>query len=576
MGRLFPRADKNLRTTALCLTLLLGLASSAFAQWTPDGVKVCGFTGTQGRAVALPDGRGGATIAWEDYRNSTLGPHTFVQRIDAAGVPQWAQDGIRLRMFPSGDRNPKLAPDGRGGTIVAFRADGGGIYAQRIDADGSMLWIENGVALFPGSEVFSLAGMVSDGAGGAIVAWIDNRDLNQDLYVQRVSADGVVLWGNSGLPVCVADGLQQPAYIVPDDHGGAILAWSDKRALTTDIYAQRVDETGSPLWLLDGVPVCTESHYQEIGGLVAVGGGGAIVTWSDNRGPNVVHIYAQRLNAVGKVSWKPDGVLVSGEAYGQSRPVIARDGANGAIIAWEGDRNVGSDVRAQRIQASGRTLWTPGGVTLCTAAGYREFPEIVADGAGGAVITWSDTRGDDMTDIYGQRVNATGTAAWSLDGVALSTSGSARLVQTTTDSSGGAIVVWNDISNGVDQDVFANHVDANGSVATALYRKELTVAQQSSAAPSVGAVLSPNSPNPFSVSTHFDLSLVDEGGATVDVFDVAGRRVRHLDIARGNAALVTVAFDGRDDQGRPLPSGVYFYRATTAGAHLTRKMLLLR
>ena len=60
--------------------------------------------------------------------------------------------------------------------------------------------------------------IVSDGAGGAIVTWLDHRNgtvfSNADIYAQRVSAAGVPLWTADGVALCTAAGNQQYPTIV--------------------------------------------------------------------------------------------------------------------------------------------------------------------------------------------------------------------------------------------------------------------------------------------------------------------------------------------------------------------------
>jgi hypothetical protein len=63
---------------------------------------------------------------------------------------------------------------------------------------------------------------------------------------------------------------------------------------------------------------------------------------------------------------------------------------------------------------------------------------------------------------------------------------------------------------------------------------------------------------------------------TIDVFDVAGRRVRALEVKGAKAGWNRVPFAGRDDRDRPLASGVYFYRVKAAGATITKKMVIAR
>ncbi len=80
-------------------------------------------------------------------------------------------------------------------------------------------------------------------------------------------------------------------------------------------------------------------------------------------------------------------------------------------------------------------------------------------------------------------------------------------------------------------------------------------------------------PNPFQSSTMIRFSLARAGGVDLAIYDVSGRRVRSLldrDVAVG---YHTADWDGRDDAGRPVGSGVYFCRMLSGGESQTRKLM---
>jgi hypothetical protein len=84
-----------------------------------------------------------------------------------------------------------------------------------------------------------------------------------------------------------------------------------------------------------------------------------------------------------------------------------------------------------------------------------------------------------------------------------------------------------------------------------------------------------NVPNPFSGATELRIGLPAAGEVTLEVYDVAGKRVaaRATRLAAGWQRMV---FEGRDDAGRLLPSGVYFCRVSAAGGSATRKVVIQR
>ncbi|HUI11529.1 MAG TPA: carboxypeptidase regulatory-like domain-containing protein [Bacteroidota bacterium] len=108
-----------------------------------------------------------------------------------------------------------------------------------------------------------------------------------------------------------------------------------------------------------------------------------------------------------------------------------------------------------------------------------------------------------------------------------------------------------------------------------------SVAPVSGAAPSSYA-LSQNYPNPFNPSTKISFTLPQAGVVTLRVFNLLGQQVATLVNGQLGAGLHEMTWDGRDDEGRGLASGVYFYRIHVSGPDgraaydAIRKMLLLK
>ena len=90
------------------------------------------------------------------------------------------------------------------------------------------------------------------------------------------------------------------------------------------------------------------------------------------------------------------------------------------------------------------------------------------------------------------------------------------------------------------------------------------------------AVLYPNAPNPFAASTRIRFELAEPVHVTLTIYDLLGRKIRVLvDEAHGPGRYART-WNGRDGEGRTVPSGVYLYRMTAGGIEERGKMLLLR
>lgn len=85
-----------------------------------------------------------------------------------------------------------------------------------------------------------------------------------------------------------------------------------------------------------------------------------------------------------------------------------------------------------------------------------------------------------------------------------------------------------------------------------------------------------NVPNPFNPETRIDFSLVEAGVATLRVYDAQGRAIRTLMNELRPKGRYSVHWDGRDDSGNRMASGVYFYELTIGGDRSSRKMILLK
>ena len=92
-----------------------------------------------------------------------------------------------------------------------------------------------------------------------------------------------------------------------------------------------------------------------------------------------------------------------------------------------------------------------------------------------------------------------------------------------------------------------------------------------------GVTLAPCHPNPFNPNTTIRYGLPGPNAVNLEIFDVAGRLVRRLkDGAVEPAGFHQVTWQGRDDRGRELGSGVYLYRLTVGEVVKTRSMTLVR
>src|SRR5262245_12220531 len=576
---------KHVPLALLAAGLVLGALTvprPARAEWPAFGRAISTASLSQTHSVATTDGADGAIIAWQDSRFP--GVNIFAQRVLASGELDlaWTVDGQALMTDPlvpssaeGGNASPVIVSDGAGGAIVAWQ-DGRSpitetdIFAQHILATGQLdrAWPANGRAVVAIAGLQNELVMTSDGAGGAIIAWMDTRPGTSvvDIFAQHVLASGVVdsRWPANGLAVVTAPGRQEFPAIVSDGAGGAIISWDDGRSTATgiDVFAQHVLVSGvvDPAWPVNGRAVCVAGGGQGRGTITTDGARGAILAWSDGRVLNTFHIFAHHVLASGVVdpAWPVNGRAISAAGFLESQPLAVPDGAGGAVVTWQA-LDVHLNMFAQHITAAGVVdpRWPARGRALSVTPREQTGAEIVSDGAGGAIVAWEDS-----SDVFAQHVLASGVLdpTYPDTGRALvildSEQGDIAVVAT---SGSGAIVAWSDTRNGKDTDVYAlqvlvaNTVDVPGPEPAAL------------------ALLRP-SPNPANGPVTLRFVLTREAPVDLAIFDVSGRRVRKLARGARPAGPHTITWDLRDESGRAVGAGLYFARLEAEGRSLTRML----
>jgi hypothetical protein len=662
------------RTTSLRDIYVQRVNASGIPQWTANGVAIRADldSTTAWEPVIASDGLGGAIIAWDDVRDGSGSTSwdIYVQRVAPAGVPVWTPNGVPLCTFNETQYDPFIVQDDVGGAIVAWVDNrfqfNTSIFAQRVTSSGMPAWTADGISICQaggdqshpvvkrGSTVF-----------GAIIAWEDHRLGHWDIYAQRVDLAGNVLWQANGEPVSsVANGQRYPE-IISDGSGGAVIAWEDQRNGTGDIYAQRIDATAANYWLLNGALVCAAPDEQTMPRLVGDGAGGAVITWLDHRSGTHNDIYAQRMAGSGGFLWTFNGAPIVTSVGDKAAPDLISDGGGFGIVGWEDYRSVDGDIYAQRVEftygqwggpepvlnaivdmpldqgsfvelewaaadrdvvgdplidyysvwrgtdAPGGTLWEEIGTQDATAqatyamivptlfnwpaAGPAEHQfKVLSHATENPEVTWSSAvlTGHSVDNLAPPappfltawrlasgdvELHWNQAAAPDLDHYSIYRSTSPGVVP-----SGGTFLANSPDTFAVDTDPAASSVyyvvtahDVNGNEGSASNEAQVGPVTGMGDAPALASLtVLANVPNPFSASTTLRIGLPRDAQVAIDVFDVAGRRVLGRSLRLG-AGWRDVAIDARSEFG-PLPSGVYFYRVTAAGETRTRKMVIER
>lgn len=449
-------------------------------KWAKEGKPVCSDAGDENNVTLV------STIAsntqmfiWERTvgNNSIL----YAQKLDNYGNPQWETNGMRIATSEAGQNEAVAVPDEQGGMIVAWadlrELNASRIFIQRLNGNGLPLMNKKGLKIEAehksvNAEIKGLKVLPSR-RGEFFVVWEDGRNgkENTDIYMQKLDRLGNPVWRQGGISICSMKGNQERPILVEDGVGGVFITWIDFRDTEFDayIYSQRINPDGLKQWKADGVPVTRAKKSKSQVKMVSDGKEGVVVCWVDTRyySQTGFDIYVQRVNYTGTAMWGENGKVLAREAGIQTSPSMAGDDEGGAFIAWMDDRNGYANIFMQHLNSYGINVWEQGGRRINTVSWHQRSPQIGRNFRGDLYLAWQDAgAGDGNEKVLINLLTARGIKLWGEKGINVSTTfGAQTKPRLRVDADGNAFVTWLD-ARGSNSDVrmYAQKFNIGGEI----------------------------------------------------------------------------------------------------------------
>jgi hypothetical protein len=436
--------------------------------WPEGGLPVRVAPASQTQLTVDSDGNGGAYVGWMDDHIMETGRNICAQRITINAGLAWSDTGIVVCDTTGDQEAPKLCPDGQGGIYMVwedkridYNAD---LYIQHMNSAGQKLFPEaQGRMLIDGPARQSEPRIVNDESGNAIVMWLDTRNdvqnLFNDIYAQKITSNGTFLWTTGGAPVCTEPSDQTQARFDTDGTGGIVVSWMDERngneTPNNNIFAQRINSNGTPVWTTNGKPVCEMNGYQFFP-LVRAFPSYTLIAWGDERTGSPGIYYQKVNNTDGNPVLSPNGVtLVWGISGNADHVKMLASGQNKFFIFYQDLREgpKGYQAYVQMIDENGLTYLAQDGVKICPDPTFnlqkgQELIDVCTDGNNGALAVWQDHRDSNIygSQIYAQRVTSSGTLAWNSAGIRVAPYDSEeKEPRIISDGANGGIIVWSEV-----------------------------------------------------------------------------------------------------------------------------------
>lgn len=596
-----------LRPRALLFLISVGFSaialSTAVAQsGEPHLLSSCShcwpLSGVHPNSLMAPDGAGGTYVVWVDgsfrWRLQRL-------RADLTIPKPWPAAGLSLTTERQSTRiYPVLAADGSGGVYVAWseQASNGDMSAWllRVRPDGRPArgWPDSGVVLTGPSPMVTYPALVRSGKGAA-VAWLEARNGGGWIRLAARDANGRALahWPADGISLQACECSPGDATLLASDgRAGLFLAWTEMRERLSDLKVSYISELAGTARTWTAVSKAVPPHAVQLDDhpeLVTDGLGGVIAVWADERsldggtGRDLTDTFGQRMTSSAQEVWTPaaqgNHPIAAGPGY-QMNPHVMGDGKGGAFFSWnEQGPFAATSGRVQHLDSRGRVApgWPVGGRAL-----GLEVASLIPDLESSPFAIWTDSSG-----AYLQRFEPRSSAEPSLAvPYFLGPMAGRTNVRIASDGRGGAFMAWEergetqtpgdgsrvptDDPRRLQLKVRIQHLSLESGVASPI--AELPTRD----APAISFAVHPIAPNPARGSCRIAFDLPTSGPVTIDVFDIAGRRVaRVADKQLFESGPQSVSWDLGDRRGRRVAAGLYFVRVVAGRNQAVARIIVM-
>lgn len=466
--------------------------------------------------------------------------------------------------------DPYVAMNETGNFVICWRDDRNGnsdIYAQLYNSLGNLQGLNFKVNNIAGSSRQRYPSVAMDRAGNFVICWENDRDGTYNIYAQRYDSLGIPQVSNFKVSDYLFLCREFDPSISMDSVGNFVICWKDDRSGNYDIYYQLYNSSGIPQGPNSKVNDDEGSAYQDEPSIAMDGVGNFIICWMDGRNGNW-DIYYQLYSSSG-VPQGSNFIVNDDTSSRQGYPSVAMDRAGNFVICWQDDRNGNLDIYHQLYNLFGSPQGSNLKVNDDPGLSSQEWPSVAMDPlANRFMIVWTDFKNSaDNPEIMAQKYE-NGSPIGSNFQINESDLFPNTKQQSETGSiacnSDQVVFTWQDARQLKGRDIYAKLTD--WKLAVGIKETECSDFH-----------LGQNYPNPFNASTSIKYTLPQKAHVKIDIYNIQGQLVRTLSKGEESSGTHIAVWDGKDNIGKNVSSGVYFFQLKTpTGVQEIRKMLLLR
>jgi hypothetical protein len=371
---------------------------------------------------SVGDQNGGAFIFWEDNLTGLQNEIRFMH-IGPNGDISFRADGKRISEKTGNQDNPVSVSAGKNSAVVAWKdyslSRTGDLFAQKVQANGSILWKPEGVKINRLNKEISDYSLYVNQQSEVFISYIGKEPghiLNSQLELQKISPSGKFLFDSSSINVSSSASSKLIPTVISDDSGGVYLFWIESAGTRGIICSQHFDKAGKRLWGKKSLRI-TDKSLNIITFTAIRSGSDIYIAYQDLKKNKT--IYHQLLDPKGKMLWGENGRIIDDSKGIQSNPQMISSPEH-MILSWTNETNNDRDIHIQKYDRNGIPMWKKSGLPVIKMNGDQFGQKLIPDDHDGTIVAWLDRRTASVTgNIYAQRIKSDGKIMWDSKGIAI-------------------------------------------------------------------------------------------------------------------------------------------------------------
>ena len=443
------------------------IVPSSFGQWVSNpgiNTEIVSNVLNPVNLSAVTDGSGGGFVFWQDSKIDGLKRVYFIHFDNDASI-SFRTDGKRVTLAKEQQVNPIAKYSNDGKSVVLWygidERDRGDLYVQKLSPKGSLLWSESGIKITNTQDDVNDYSMVVDKIGNLYISYLAKEPGflgDYKVMLKKINFDGTL--DSTEVLVYRSNNRMSTTKLVTDQDIGVFVFWMEnikgKSILKCQHLGWKLESTGNQ-GLMISFTNKSVSNYS----VSSFGKSRVYVCWQyeGNKKEISQGLYSDKLEPL----WK--NPFLTNDNFSEKKDIALFSDDKNLWASWTSDFSGSESVMVKIQDQNGKAVIFKNAGTNTLELKNAFKSRIISDENSGALLSWFANRPDGSSPrILTQRISSKGELLWEKDGITASSSEKSvkSNLSIVPDLNGGSFIIFKDFRNR-EPGIYAQRIFSNGT-----------------------------------------------------------------------------------------------------------------